>query len=119
VDLPGRGEPGRFFLVEREPDAFWQVDVTAPQEYLPTKEDAKVAIEKVTQAVRGVVGDGVLPARGPWVQVHVVPRGQWGMDGSIPDFEAARSYFTAETSENAAQVLATVLGREVNPAEVS
>lgn len=102
-----------------EPNAFWQVDVIAPQEYLPTKQDAKVAIDKVTQAIRSVTGDGTLPARGPWVQVHVVPKGQWGMDGSIPDFEAARAYFTAESSEDAAQVLGAVLGRRVDPAEVS
>ena len=102
-----------------EQNAFWQVDVIAPQEYLPTTQDAKVAIEKVTQAIRSVAGDGTLPARGPWVQVHVVPKGQWGMDGSIPDFEAARAYFTAETTDDAAQVLGTVLGRRVDPAEVS
>ncbi len=101
------------------PDAFWQVDVIAPQEYLPTREDAGIAIEKVTQAVRAIVGDGVLPARGPWVQVHVVPQGNWGMDGSIPDFEAARAYFTAETAADAAGALETVMGRAVDPAEVS
>lgn len=101
------------------PDAFWQVDVIAPQEYLPTKADTRIAIEKVTEAIRGVVGEGVLPARGPWVQVHVIPRGNWGMDGSIPDFEAARAYFTADTPQQAAQVLQTVLHRSVDPAEVS
>jgi phenylpyruvate tautomerase PptA (4-oxalocrotonate tautomerase family) len=101
------------------PDAFWQVDVIAPQEYLPTTADAEIAIEKVTAAVRSVTGDGLLPARGPWVQVYVVPKGQWGMDGSIPDFEAGRAFFTAETPEDAAQALGTVLGRMVDPAEVS
>lgn len=101
------------------PDAYWQVDVIAPQEYLPTRNDSKIAIEKVTAAIRSVAGDGVLPARGPWVQVHVIPQGNWGMDGSIPDFEAARAYFTAETAADAAGVLETVMGRAVDPAEVS
>ena len=100
-------------------DAFWQIDVIAPQEYLPTKDDARIAIEKVTESIRGVVGGDVLPARGPWVQVHVVPQGNWGMDGSIPEFEAARAYFTAESAEDAAEVLGTVLGRVVDPAEVT
>ena len=118
----------QYFELEREnwylpfpigkANAFWQVDVIAPQEYLPTKKDTQIAIEKVTEAIRSVVGDGVLPARGPWVQVHVVPQGNWGMDGSIPDFEAARAYFTAETSDQAAQVLGTVLSRAVDPADI-
>jgi phenylpyruvate tautomerase PptA (4-oxalocrotonate tautomerase family) len=99
-------------------DAFVQADVIAPQEYLPTPADTRAAIEKVTTAIRGVVGDGLLPARGPWVQVHVIPKGNWGMDGSVPDFEAARAYFTADTSQQAAQVLETVLGRTVDPADV-
>lgn len=102
-----------------DPDAFWQVDVIAPQEYLPTSNEARVAIENVTQAIRSFTGAGVLPGRGPWVQVYAIPQGRWGVDGSIPDFEAARAYFASETTKEAADAWATTMGRAVDPSEVS
>ncbi|MFF3749513.1 hypothetical protein ACFYYH_03475 [Streptomyces sp. NPDC002018] len=90
--------------------AFWQVDVIAPHDLLPTEEDARIAIEKVTEAIRSVAGEGLFPARGPWVHVYVIPPGHWGQDGSIMNFEAAPAYFAAETPEEAARVLGTVMG---------
>lgn len=102
-----------------DPNAFWQVDVIAPQEYLPTNNETRIAIENVTAAIRSVTGDGVLPSRGPWVQVYTIPQGHWGMDGSIPDFEAARAYFASETTEQAADAWATTMGRAVDPSEIS
>jgi phenylpyruvate tautomerase PptA (4-oxalocrotonate tautomerase family) len=105
----------QYFELEREnwyapatigdPTAFWQVDVVGPQEYLPTEKEARLAIEKVTEAIRTVAGDGVLPARGPWVHVYAVPKGHWGSDGAVPDFEVARAYFAAESTEEAARTL--------------
>ncbi|GII56571.1 hypothetical protein Pth03_49600 [Planotetraspora thailandica] len=97
-------------------NAFWQVDVIAPQEYVPTTREARIAIEKVTEAIRSVTGDGVLPARGPWVQVYAIPEGHWGMDGHIPDFIAARPYFAAETAEEAARALEVVMSRKMDVA---
>ena len=118
----------QFFELDREnwylpvtigdPDAFWQVDVIAPQAYLPTGTEARIAIENVTAAIRSFTGDGVLPSRGPWVQVYAIPDCRFGVDGSIPDFEAARAYFASETVEEAADAWATTMGRTVDLSEV-
>ncbi|MBE1489212.1 tautomerase family protein [Plantactinospora soyae] len=99
--------------------AFLQADMIAPQDYVKSKEDARIAIEKVTAAIRDVIGDGLLPGRGPWVQLYVIPQGQWGMDGLVPDFEKARAYFAAETHDEAVRVLETVMGQRVDPSQVS
>ena len=101
------------------PEAFWQVDVIGPAEYLPDDAAATLAIAKVTEAIRSISGPGVLPARGPWVHVYAIPHGYWGQDGAIPDFETAREYFKAETPEEAAEILSTVFGRTVELDEVS
>jgi phenylpyruvate tautomerase PptA (4-oxalocrotonate tautomerase family) len=98
-------------------NALWEVDVIAPQELLPTEKEARMAIKEVTQAIRSLTGEGLLPARGPWVHVYTIPPGHWGMDGSIPNWEAARAYFAAATAEEAARVLETVMGRLADPAE--
>jgi hypothetical protein len=45
--------------------ALWQVDVIGPHELLPSEKEARMAIDKVTKAIRSVAGDGVLAARGP------------------------------------------------------
>jgi phenylpyruvate tautomerase PptA (4-oxalocrotonate tautomerase family) len=100
-------------------NALVQVDMIAPQDYVRSEEDARTAIEKVTGAIREVVGEGLLPGRGPWVQLYVIPHGQWGMDGLIPNFEAARAYFAAGTHDEAVRVLETVMGQRVDPAQVS
>jgi hypothetical protein len=96
-------------------DALWQVDVIAPHELLPTEREARIAIDKVTRAIRSLAGEGALAARGPWVHVYTIPRGHWGMDGGIVNWDAARAYFRA-TDEEAAAMLGTVIQPAVAPA---
>jgi phenylpyruvate tautomerase PptA (4-oxalocrotonate tautomerase family) len=101
-----------------DPDALWQIDVIAPHEYLPTKKDALLAVQKVTTAVRSIVGDRELPAYGPWVHVHTVPEGHWGINGTIPDFEIARAVFKSGTPEEAARLLQDSMGREFDATQI-
>ena len=42
---------------------------------------------KVNEAVRSVLGPGLLPAHGPWVHVYILPFDQFALDGRIPDWE--------------------------------
>ncbi|MFE9328863.1 hypothetical protein ACIHDR_48955 [Nocardia sp. NPDC052278] len=100
-----------------DPSVFWQIDVIAPRERVPTQAEARLVIKKVTSAVRSITGDGELPAYGPWVHVYAVPQGHWGSDGTVPDFEAARAFFASEITEEEAQRL--VLGRQTDDSEVS
>ena len=94
-----------------DPAAQWQVDVIAPEKLLPAPEQAKLMVEKVTEAVRSFAGEGVLPARGPWVHVHVIPHMNWGMDGTIPNWDGWRAYFKADTPEEAERALEAAYGR--------
>jgi phenylpyruvate tautomerase PptA (4-oxalocrotonate tautomerase family) len=100
-------------------NAFWQVDVIAPEELVPTEKHARLAIKKVTEAIRSVVGDGLLPARGPWVHVYAIPPGHWGMDARILNWEAARAYFLVDSAEDATRVLELVMGSPIDLADVS
>ncbi|MFF0764647.1 4-oxalocrotonate tautomerase family protein [Streptomyces sp. NPDC003737] len=95
-----------------DPSAQWQIDVIAPRKLLPTPEETKLVLEKVTAAVRSVSGEGLLPARGPWVHVYVVPDLSWGMDGRVPNWDGWRAYFEADTQEEVDRALATVFGKD-------
>jgi phenylpyruvate tautomerase PptA (4-oxalocrotonate tautomerase family) len=97
-------------LEKADPDSRIQVDVITPQKLLSTPQDARLMLAKATEAVRSVFTDDVLPARGPWVHVHVVPFDQWAMDGRIPDWDGFRARLRAETPEQAEEALAIVYG---------
>jgi len=116
---PGRGHVTGVNWYTPEPvgeaDSLWQVDVIAPHELLPTEREARMAIDKVTRAIRSITGEGLLAARGPWVHVYTIPHGHWGMNGNIPNWDAARAYFRA-TDEEAMAMLATVMQPAVAPA---
>lgn len=95
-----------------DPAAFWQIDMIAPEKLLPTREGCRQAVEKVTEAVRQTSGEGLLPARGPWVQIYVIPDDQWGIDGIIPNWDGARQYFASTSSDEAERALDIFYGRE-------
>ncbi|GGJ66793.1 tautomerase family protein [Streptomyces brasiliensis] len=95
-----------------DPLAKLQVDVIAPERLLQTPEEAKLAVEKVTEAVRSITGEGTLPARGPWVHVYEIPHMNWGMDGTIPNWDGWRAYFKADTPEEAERALAMAYGKD-------
>ena len=96
-----------------DPAAQLQVDVIAPEKLLQMPEDAKLAVEKVTAAVRSITGEGLLPAQGPWVHVYVLPHLNFGMDGTIPNWDGWRAYFKADTPEEAERAFDLVFGRDL------
>ncbi|WP_164910575.1 hypothetical protein [Mycobacteroides franklinii] len=104
-------DPENWFLGSDDGDSVnkWQVDVITPQKLLQTPIDARRMVTTVTAAVRSVVGEDALPARGPWVQVYVIPYGQWSMDGKIPDWDDFRARLAAESPE-AEEALDLVFG---------
>ena len=97
-------------LAGSSPDSRIQLDVVAPQKLLSTPEDARAVLGKANEAVRSVLGPGLLPAHGPWVHVYVIPFDQWAMDGRIPDWGGFRARLRADTPEQAEEALAIVYG---------
>jgi phenylpyruvate tautomerase PptA (4-oxalocrotonate tautomerase family) len=97
-------------LAGSNPDSRIQLDVITPQKLVDTTEVARAMLGKVNEAVRSVVGPGLLPAHGPWVLVHVIPFDQWALDGRIPDWEAFRAHLRAATQEKAEEALAIAYG---------
>ncbi|MEV8390455.1 MULTISPECIES: tautomerase family protein [unclassified Streptomyces] len=93
-----------------DPSAQWQIDVIAPRKLLPTPEETKLAVEKVNAVIRAFSGEGMFPARGPWVHVYVIPDMGWGMDGKIPNWDGWRAYFEADTEEEAERARAMIFG---------
>ncbi|MDX3852331.1 hypothetical protein [Streptomyces sp. AK02-01A] len=93
-----------------DPDSRVQLDVIAPQGLLSTPEEARTMLDKANEAVRSVFGPGELPAHGPWVHVYIIPPGQWGFDGRVPDWEGFRARLRADTEEEADEALARIYG---------
>ncbi|WP_433709599.1 tautomerase family protein [Nocardia sp. CA-084685] len=81
------------------PDSRIQLDVITPQKLLSFPEEARAVMNSTTEAVRSVLGPGVLPAHGPWVHVHIIPLDQWALDGRVPDWEGFRALLRADTSQ--------------------
>jgi phenylpyruvate tautomerase PptA (4-oxalocrotonate tautomerase family) len=100
-----------------DPDARIQLDVIVPQKLLETPEEARDMLGKATEAVRSVLGPGLLPAHGPWVHVHIIPFDQWSLDGRIPDWEGFRAQLHADTPEKAEEALAIAYGPGRHTAE--
>ncbi|MFJ2028652.1 4-oxalocrotonate tautomerase family protein [Streptosporangium sp. NPDC087985] len=97
-------------LAGANPDSRIQLDVITPQKLLGFPEEARAVMNKTTEAVRSVLGPGVLPAHGPWVHVHIIPFDQWALDGRIPDWEGYRAQLRADTPEQAEEALAIAYG---------
>jgi phenylpyruvate tautomerase PptA (4-oxalocrotonate tautomerase family) len=91
-------------------DSRIQLDVITPQKLVETPEVARTMLGKTTQAVRSVLGPGLLPAHGPWVHVYIIPFDQWALDGHLPDWEAFRAHLRATTQEQAEEALAIAYG---------
>lgn len=91
-------------------DSRIQLDIFTPQALLATPAEARSALAKANEAVRSVLGPGVLPTHGPWLIVHIIPFDQWAIDGHIPDWESYRAHLRAGTSEEAEEALAIVYG---------
>lgn len=53
-----------------------------------SKEQKKELIEKVTEAIVSVEGEGLRPVT--WVIIEDVPEGQWGVGGQLPTAEDLR-----------------------------
>ena len=53
-----------------------------------SKEQKKELIEKVTEAIVLVEGEGLRPVT--WVIIEDVPEGQWGVGGQLPTVEDLR-----------------------------
>jgi phenylpyruvate tautomerase PptA (4-oxalocrotonate tautomerase family) len=73
------------------PDSRIQLDVITPQKLVDTPEVARAMLGKVNEAVRSVLGPGLLPAHGPWVHVYILPFDQFALDGRIPDWDGFRA----------------------------
>ncbi len=52
-------------------------------------EQKKELIEKVTDAILSVEGEGLRPVT--WVIIEDVPEGQWGVGGSLPTAKELRN----------------------------
>ncbi len=52
-------------------------------------EQKKELIEKVTDAIVSVEGEGLRPVT--WVIIEDVPEGQWGVGGELPTVEGLRA----------------------------
>jgi hypothetical protein len=78
-------------LAGSRPDSRIQLDVITPQKLVDTPEVARTMLGKVNEAVRSVLGPGLLPAHGPWVHVYILPFDQFVLDGRIPDWEGFRA----------------------------
>jgi len=97
-------------LAGAKPDSRIQLDLVVPQKLVSAPEEARTLVGKATEAVRSVLGPGVLPAHGPWVHLYILPFDQFALDGRIPDWEGFRAHMNASTPEKADEVLAIAYG---------
>lgn len=97
-------------LAGANPDSRIQLDIIVPQKLLGAPEEARTMVGKATEAVRSVLGPGLLPAHGPWVHVYILPFDQFALDGRIPDWEGFRANMNASTPEKVDEVLAIAYG---------
>src|SRR5260370_39074229 len=92
-------EPGNWYapatLAGANPDSRIQFDLVVPQKLVSAPEEARALVGKATEAVRSVLGPGVLPAHGPLGHLYILPFDQFALDVCIPDWEGFLAHMTA------------------------